>query len=590
LFNGHGDVVQTVDEAGTVQNQYDYDIWGNPTLTVETSSNAIRYSGEYMDSETGLYYLRARYYDPYIGRFISEDSYWGEDENPLSLNLYTYCHNDPIRYTDPTGHFVSDWDKQHLSKKEIKQLEGYGEDWNDAKKSGNQGGKDKSHDNAEKLRDKYRDKNEVGTDDGHTITLPDSDDSDSSGGGSGSSNSPEQPKQSPKPMLLEDFMDFMATQPAYSEDGSINLELSADKSKFLGPEMKLKLIAFNTQTKKEQPPSNCDTPAELIEWYLIKLGFTIETDYTIDSKLKGEARTEVIKAAKATIAVEKASALIIVQWYIGQTVKDTKVKINGKLDDSETLKALKILYDSASEPLKVAEKIMDEKWSPKKPAIDKNNTKINGKIDDYKTNDIFIPIPNYEGGKAFIEKNAGIAWAMMIQGAIEYNKHPNSDTTNKKLVIGQFAAQNEFSGYRPYHQIVEAEVLQRKGLGPGAADPVFDNPKDANAYIDSLNKKKLAKHWTNIPDKLTQKGGVLSGHGGSTANHGWGVALDMKTGGEKKGVSNDTEVKWLEKNAWQYGFEPLLQSPNYIKGRMNFGESWHWGYSGIRKDPDKTKK
>ncbi|MHB8066091.1 MAG: polymorphic toxin type 47 domain-containing protein, partial [Ruminiclostridium sp.] len=45
-----------------------------------------------------------RYYDPNIGRFISEDSYWGEDENPLSLNLYTYCANDPIRYTDPSGH------------------------------------------------------------------------------------------------------------------------------------------------------------------------------------------------------------------------------------------------------------------------------------------------------------------------------------------------------------------------------------------------------------------------------------------------------------------------------------------------------
>ena len=112
LFNGHGDVVQTVDEAGTLQNQYDYDIWGNPTLTIETTSNAIRYAGEFLDNETGLYYLRARYYDPYIGRFISEDSYWGEDSNPLSLNLYTYCENDPIRYVDPTGHMSAnelDW-------------------------------------------------------------------------------------------------------------------------------------------------------------------------------------------------------------------------------------------------------------------------------------------------------------------------------------------------------------------------------------------------------------------------------------------------------------------------------------------------
>ncbi len=106
LFNGHGDVVQTVDEAGTVQNRYEYDIWGNPTLTIETTSNAIRYTGEFYDEETGLYYLRARYYDPYLGRFTTEDSYWGEDDNPLSLNLYTYCMNDPIQYVDPSGHVL----------------------------------------------------------------------------------------------------------------------------------------------------------------------------------------------------------------------------------------------------------------------------------------------------------------------------------------------------------------------------------------------------------------------------------------------------------------------------------------------------
>ena len=104
LFNGHGDVVQTVDAAGSTQNQYEYDIWGNPVLTIEASENAIRYAGEFLDSETGLYYLRARFYDPYIGRFTTEDSYWGEDENPLSLNLYTYCANDPVRYVDPSGH------------------------------------------------------------------------------------------------------------------------------------------------------------------------------------------------------------------------------------------------------------------------------------------------------------------------------------------------------------------------------------------------------------------------------------------------------------------------------------------------------
>jgi RHS repeat-associated protein len=96
LYNGHGDVVRTVDIRGNVHNNYEYDIFGNPVLTIENYSNSIRYAGEFLDIETGLYYLRARYYNPYTGRFISEDSYWGETDNPLSLNLYTYCANDPV--------------------------------------------------------------------------------------------------------------------------------------------------------------------------------------------------------------------------------------------------------------------------------------------------------------------------------------------------------------------------------------------------------------------------------------------------------------------------------------------------------------
>jgi RHS repeat-associated protein len=114
LYNGHGDVVQTVSETGDVENQYDYDVFGNPTLTMETEyTTAIRYAGEFYDAEVGLYYLRARYYNPYTGRFISEDSYWGEDTNPLSLNLYTYAHNNPILYVDPTGHSAKKYDTSY---------------------------------------------------------------------------------------------------------------------------------------------------------------------------------------------------------------------------------------------------------------------------------------------------------------------------------------------------------------------------------------------------------------------------------------------------------------------------------------------
>ncbi|CAG7658426.1 RHS repeat-associated core domain-containing protein [Paenibacillus allorhizosphaerae] len=72
----------------------------------ESYTNAVRYAGEFFDERTGLYYLRARYYDPSTGRFISEDSYWGKEENPLSLNRYTYAHNDPLQFVDPIGHFI----------------------------------------------------------------------------------------------------------------------------------------------------------------------------------------------------------------------------------------------------------------------------------------------------------------------------------------------------------------------------------------------------------------------------------------------------------------------------------------------------
>ena len=60
-------------------------------------------AGYQYDKETDLYYLNARYYDSKIARFISEDTYTGNASDPLSLNLYTYCHNEPIRYVDPSG-------------------------------------------------------------------------------------------------------------------------------------------------------------------------------------------------------------------------------------------------------------------------------------------------------------------------------------------------------------------------------------------------------------------------------------------------------------------------------------------------------
>lgn len=92
---------------------YTYGAFGVEKNISDSDTNAFRYCGEYFDSETGTIYLRARYYNPTTGRFISRDSYAGKNEDPLSLNRYTYCQNNPIFYFDPTGHnaWTNFWDE-----------------------------------------------------------------------------------------------------------------------------------------------------------------------------------------------------------------------------------------------------------------------------------------------------------------------------------------------------------------------------------------------------------------------------------------------------------------------------------------------
>lgn len=103
-LNGHGDVVGLVSSEGKTLNSYTYDVWGGPLITDETVPNVLRYAGEYWDDTVGLQYLRARWYDPGMARFIGEDTYEGELNDPLSLNLYTYVINNPLKYVDPSGH------------------------------------------------------------------------------------------------------------------------------------------------------------------------------------------------------------------------------------------------------------------------------------------------------------------------------------------------------------------------------------------------------------------------------------------------------------------------------------------------------
>lgn len=97
LHNGHGDVVALVDSEENVVNRYTYDAFGVVITETETVDNPFRYAGYWYDSETGLYYLMARYYNPVNGRFLSEDP--ARD----GYNWYVYCDNNPIIYTDPNG-------------------------------------------------------------------------------------------------------------------------------------------------------------------------------------------------------------------------------------------------------------------------------------------------------------------------------------------------------------------------------------------------------------------------------------------------------------------------------------------------------
>ena len=90
--------------------EYGYDAFGNCTILSTTNStianaNPFRYRGYYFDSETGFYYLNARYYSPEWRRFISpDDTAFLDSETPNGLNLYCYCNNDPVNYADPSGH------------------------------------------------------------------------------------------------------------------------------------------------------------------------------------------------------------------------------------------------------------------------------------------------------------------------------------------------------------------------------------------------------------------------------------------------------------------------------------------------------
>ena len=116
MTDPHGNVVQLTDESGRVTKTYEYDSFGNEVKPDRKDDNPFRYCGEYYDKETEEIYLRARYYQPAVGRFLTRDTYTGEAGEPESLHLYTYCENDGVNAWDPSGHVSKNKIKQKLVK------------------------------------------------------------------------------------------------------------------------------------------------------------------------------------------------------------------------------------------------------------------------------------------------------------------------------------------------------------------------------------------------------------------------------------------------------------------------------------------
>ncbi len=103
-YDGLGNVVALSDSAGDTVQTYEYSIYGQVAASDPNHPNPYLFTGRRFDTETGLYYYRARYYNPYIGRFLQTDPVGYND----GINWYLYCRNNPLARVDPSGRDIID--------------------------------------------------------------------------------------------------------------------------------------------------------------------------------------------------------------------------------------------------------------------------------------------------------------------------------------------------------------------------------------------------------------------------------------------------------------------------------------------------
>jgi len=100
-----GSIVRAYDYVGNTKFSASYDAWGNQTVSTNAISLSRGYTGHEHWNQFGLIDMNGRFYDPLLGRFLSPDPYVQMPENPQNFNRYSYCLNNPLKYTDPSGEY-----------------------------------------------------------------------------------------------------------------------------------------------------------------------------------------------------------------------------------------------------------------------------------------------------------------------------------------------------------------------------------------------------------------------------------------------------------------------------------------------------
>lgn len=290
------------------------------------------------------------------------------------------------------------------------------------------------------------------------------------------------------------------------------------------------------------------------------------------------------KCIDGDIGVKSASALIIFQSKCNPAnsgaQKTGEPNIITGLADDITIKSLgnysEIKKKEGKEKrgiVKLKREDLIKDWKP-----EKYETIGNGHM----PSDLIVHIPNQKGGtKATNLPSTSVAWAMMIQGCIDYNK-----ITKKPLALSYFSIQDWDCGFRSYEQQLYY-FIKYNCDGGKAARPVFkDKQNEMEKYIKDNNSYCLLNYKILAKDKLSGTG---------ISNHGIGRAFDFKAGSGEHYLADDTdgttELLWLNDNAGRYGFSGyvkafknekinLLKTDWYNKSKQGFKhkETWHWEY------------